>query len=140
MKGCTTQELMELVRETDDIESVIKENTDGEEPQFSTCLKKLLTERHVSVEEFSKAALISRSFAYQLLQGKRLPERNKIIRMSLELKFTFEECERLLKLANKGSLYPKIDRDAVLINSLEKGLGVEECNRRLTDCGLETIP
>lgn len=80
-------------------------------------------------------ACISKSYAYQFLNGERLPGRDIILRIGFSMNLDADEIQRLLTLAGKSVLYPKIHRDAGILYCIRKKMSLDEANFFLTDIG-----
>ena len=89
---------------------------------FHKYLYNLITERNITIQELGFKTFLSRSFSYQIFSGSRIPNRNIILRIALVLGISLDETQRLLKLADRGALYPKIKRDAVIIYAINNNL------------------
>lgn len=83
-------------------------------------------------EIFSKANL-SESYGYQLLNGKRQPSRDKVIQIAFGFPLDIETTNTLLKLAEKGPLYVKNKRDAIIMYGLNNKLSLIDLNELLYD-------
>lgn len=75
---------------------------------------------------------IERSYLYQILKGRRIPSREKVLRLCIGAGLPLEEAQRVLELGKFGVLYPRDRRDAILIFALRSGLDATE-----TDCLLD---
>lgn len=82
---------------------------------FHNYLYNLISNKNISIQKVGVKAFLSRSFVYQIFSGARIPNRDIILRIALVLNISLDETQRLLKLANRGGLYPKMKRDAVII-------------------------
>ncbi|MCH5348333.1 MAG: hypothetical protein J1E40_03345 [Oscillospiraceae bacterium] len=69
---------------------------------------------------------MERSYGYQLLNGKRIPTRVQLIKLSFLLKLTLAETQKLLKIAEKEILYAKNMTDAKIIYSIEHKLDYDK--------------
>lgn len=58
-----------------------------------------------------------------------------ILRISLSIKATADETQRMLPLAEKGVLYPKIRRDAAILCCIEAKKSLEYTNQFLEEHG-----
>lgn len=81
----------------------------------------------------SKSHIINESdsgycYFYEVINGKKMPTRDKVIRLALAMNMTFNECQEALKVSGHSFLYPKNRRDSILIYAIEKGLDVIQCN------------
>ncbi len=126
----STGDLFLMLEKTDDIRvswETLSEDMDS--PTFMEYIKRLLDERGLNAEKLGTMAFLSRSFSYQICSGARIPGRDIIIRIALALRLSLDETQRLLTIAGRNSLYPKVKRDSVLIYAVlnQKGiLGAEE--------------
>ena len=64
-----------------------------------------------------------------------MPGRDVVIRICLALKVEVDEAQRLLMLAEKGCLYPKVRRDAAILCCLEEKKSLEDTNQFLEEHG-----
>ena len=80
----------------------------------------------LSVPEWIAAADISKSYAYQVLRGERIPSRDILLRTALVLRLSLKEAQRLLAVGGCGALYPKIRRDAAVIFALNQHMTLLE--------------
>ena len=135
-----TENLLKLILDSNDLEkdwNTLSSMMDGQ--SFHDYLSELIAKRGVDASGLGEAALISRSFAYQLISGVRVPGREIILRAAIGLGFTVDETQRLLKLADRGILYPKLKRDAAIIYCLANGLGLANSDKLLRTLGLEPL-
>lgn len=106
---------------------------------FRKYLDTIISERNLSIPDVGVKALLSRSFTYQIFSGDRVPSRNIILRIALALELSLDDTQRLLKLADRGALYPKIKRDAVIIYGINNRLGLYKTDETLLSLGLESV-
>ncbi len=136
----STDDLFLMLENSRDISSDLDKipdniNTAG----FHRYLTFLMREKSVKALKLSIDAQLSRSFTYQICAGDRVPSRNIILRIAFALKLTLEETQRLLKLANRGILYPRARRDAVLIYAISHKCGLLDANELLEKQGQEPL-
>lgn len=135
-----TDDLFMILENTDDLMSRWQElREDMGSPTFDEYLSELIAERNIDVSRFGVVSLVSRSFAYQILSGTRLPSREIILRVSVAVGLTVDETQRLLKLADRGILYPKVERDAVLIYCLKNGYDLYQTDELLKKLKLKPL-
>ncbi len=131
-----TQELLLLLERAEELPPVLEElSPQLDAPAFPTCLARLLEEKGMSVSRLGELALLSRSFTYQLCSGVRAPGRDIILRLALVLELTLDETQRLLRTAQRGALYPRVRRDAIIIFCLNRGLGLPDADELLRSLG-----
>lgn len=106
---------------------------------FHKYLDTLISEKNISITELGTKVLLSRSFTYQVFSGDRVPSRDIILRIALALNILLDETQRLLKLADRGALYPKIKRDAVIIYCISHKSGLYKTDEMLVNLGLEPL-
>lgn len=102
---------------------------------FHEYLKTLMDKKRVSTTTLISRACISKTYAYQFINGERLPGRDIVIRMAFAMKLNIDDTQRLLTLAGKGVLYPKIRRDAGILLCFRKKMTLDETNSFLEDLG-----
>lgn len=131
-----TGELLSILEKTEDLSDALSA-LDGEldAPDFTECLARYMAERGLNAAQLSEAALLSRSFAYQLCSGGRRPSRDMALRLALVLGLSVEQTQAFLRSAQLGALYPRVTRDAVVIYALEHRLGVAATDERLLSLG-----
>ena len=102
---------------------------------FHSRLSELMERRGYTATRLMERSGLSKSFLYQLLSGERLPGRDVVVRIALVLDLDLEETQRLLVVARKGSLYPKVRRDAAIICCILQGKGLFETDEFLEAAG-----
>jgi hypothetical protein len=136
----TTQDLLDRLRSGESLTEFLENNADA----FLT----------ISLEEYLKAVLhdkkktraalirdseINRRYFYDILCGRRHPERNYVLRLLLALKTSFRDAQWLLKATGYPQFYVRNRRDSVIVYALDHGLCVRECNAMLEKIDLEPI-
>ena len=69
---------------------------------------------------------MEKSYLYQILKGRRAPGREFLIHLSFLLKLNLDETQRLLKMANRQPLYPRLKKDAAVIYGITHKMDYEE--------------
>ena len=108
-------------------------------PTFSQRLTGLMRERGMNTSRLVEQSLMSKSFVYQLCSGERKPSRDMVLRLALLLKAGMEETQRLLGSADRGALYPKNRRDALIMYALKERLDVLAADELLCSYGEEPL-
>ena len=106
-----TEKLLAALK-ADHISNVLDQVADY---NFAGYLNKLIEDKGVKKSELFNEAMIERSYGYQILKGRRLPARNKVLSLALSLKLSLAETNRLLSLSDNGALYANGKRDAGVI-------------------------
>lgn len=108
-------------------------------PQFHEYLYSIASERNINIRDLSVKVLLSRSFTYQIFSGDRVPSRNIIIRIAVALGASLDQTQRLLKLADRGALYPKNKRDSAIIYAILNNYSLYEADELLVSLGQESL-
>ena len=108
---------------------------DMKTPIFHEYLNDLMEKSDFSVSALITEACISKTYTYQFINGERLPGRDIILRMGIAMRLNLDEIQRLLTLAGKSVLYPKIRRDAAILYCIKKKMTLDETNTFLEDLG-----
>ncbi|MDD6490607.1 MAG: helix-turn-helix transcriptional regulator [Firmicutes bacterium] len=123
----TTNALLKRIVNGRDFKEVLSENEGGfEEQSVSEYLRKLCEERGLVPEQVIKKSQIDRTYGHQIFNGTRIPSRDKLIKLAFGFGLSLDETQKLLKIAGRSMLYPKIKRDAALIFGISHGMNVME--------------
>lgn len=130
--GQTTEKLLESLQAGASITSFVEHNA---EVFLSISLHEYLGAL-IKGKGVTKAWLIRESgintrYFFNIMSGKKHPERDYVIRILLALKLSLRDTQWLLKATHYPQLYVRNKRDSVIIYALEHGLSVEECNAML---------
>lgn len=131
-----TQDLMLILEQAEELPAALEEISGGlTAPGFPAYLTQLMERKKVTTAQLSELALLSRSFTYQLCGGVRAPSRDIVLRLALVLELTVDEAQRLLRSAQRGALYPRVRRDAIMIFCLNQRLNLLETDELLRSFG-----
>ncbi|MDR0819010.1 MAG: hypothetical protein LBN43_05520 [Oscillospiraceae bacterium] len=106
---------------------------------FNAYINRLCADKDTVPERVILKSGIERTYGHQLFNGTRKPSRDKVIQLALGFEMDYNEVQDLLKIARKSTLYPKIERDAVVIFALKKGLSVVEVQLTLKELDLPLL-
>lgn len=135
----------------DKFQNLIDDNTAefSFNPQIGEYIKAVLKSRDepINIPDLADIIGISRAYLYQIIPAKDTPpktirtnpDRKILIALALELKFTVDEAQHLLKYANEPELYPRRKFDAVIIYALERKLKLVRTNTLLEAAQCEPI-
>lgn len=133
----STDELLKILKSTkttselrDYTDSLASENTPC---SFSDFINTEILNRQIPVASLISLSQIQRNYAYQILDGRRNPSRDKVLAICLALNLDFTKTQHALTLSNNSQLYSKRKRDSILIFALEKHLSVQNTNELLFD-------
>lgn len=128
-KDVTTSGLYRALSQAHDVGQVVDDfNCQVDIKQH---LAELLRVSGKNIADLAKDMLASKVFIYQIFEGTRKPGRDMLLRMAFALNLTLEETQRLLMIAQRGALYPKVRRDAVIIHALQHGYSLCDTDETL---------
>lgn len=133
----STEELLELL-ENLDIEEFKKEES-FQNVDMSTYLNDLLSQHNLQAKDVILKLNMERSYAYQILNGRRNPTRNFLIRIAFLCQLSVDETQKLLSAGNRPILYPRNRFDAAVLYCIQHALSAEELNELLKDIGEDTL-
>jgi hypothetical protein len=139
MDRITTSKLLTIIRGARTFEEATAYHVSAEKPVFSELLFHLMQERGLSPKDMIQMTGIERSYFYHILNGRKSPGRNMVLRMGFCARVSLNEMNRLLTLANASVLYPKVRRDAILIFALQGRRTMESANDLLIQAGEEPL-
>ena len=119
---------------TEDLERKLREEKEFNEqlvlsnksPDIHILINKYIAEKKAAHADIIRKLNVERCYGYQLLNGKRVPTRVQLIKIALMLKLTFEETQKLLRVAGKESLYARSVTDAKIIHAIEHEFSYDE--------------
>lgn len=118
-----TEDLMNTLKTTD-INTYLSENSSEFNMTLPKYFNKLIQDKGITSTDLVINSKLEKSYCYQILNGtKKNPSRDKILAIAIGSKFTLEETQRALKIANVGILYAKSKRDSIIIYAIENHLG-----------------
>lgn len=132
----TTSELEHNIRSAAGPDVLMEQESD--QLSLTSYLHMLLERRGLSVGSVIRQCSLDRSYGYQLFNGTRRPTRDMLVALALQLEFTEEETQRLLKLAGRPVLYARNKRDAALLYSLTHRLTLAQAEELMA--GSEVSP
>lgn len=106
---------------------------------FSEYISLLSREKDMAPIQVIKNAQIDRVYGHQLFSGVRKPSRDKVLQLAFGFGLSLEETQKLLRIADKSSLYPKIKRDAAIIYGLNNRMQLSEMQELLFALDLPVI-
>ncbi len=122
------------LRQTDDISQFTKDHMSlFVDLSLKEYLESLMAQYGLKKSQVIKASGLSEAYTYQIFSGLKNPSRDKLLALAMGMGLTFDECQKLLKLAGVNELYAKNRRDAIIIFGLLKRLPLDELNDILFD-------
>ncbi len=139
-KNTGTSTLLRRLFKAPDLKRFLEGNsTEMEIPLFHDYITELCRTMGQVPERVIKMASIERTYGHQLFNGTRKPSRDKVIQLAFGFGLSVDEAQKLLKIAQKSLLYPKIKRDAVILYCLNNQKSIIETQSVLETLGLTLI-
>lgn len=136
----STDDLANEIRESSNILDFLAENHEemqlGGLPQY---LEEWLREKNLSKADVVRQSNLNRAYVYQIFLGRKYPSRDKVIALSFGLGLTADETQKLLKQAGYQELYPRDQRDALLLYAVGHGMTILEANQLLYDNNIDVL-
>lgn len=82
---------------------------------------------------------LSYCYFYDVINGRKIPSKDKIIRIVLAMNLSLDDCQEALRISGKSALYPRIKRDSILIYAINKGYSIYQTNDLLAEHGEEML-
>ena len=121
-----TEELLNKIRETTDIEHFMEENESNfmreTVPEY---LDRLVAEKRLKVSEVAERSGQG-DYVYKVFQGTRKASRDILLAIAFGMQLSLEETQVLLRTAGTAQLDPRSRRDSVVIYGLCKKLRITE--------------
>ncbi|MFZ7132292.1 MAG: helix-turn-helix domain-containing protein [Eubacteriales bacterium] len=127
----TTAKLLNILNQVNSEEALddFLQNHDAfNRMSFVEYINHILKDNNISKSTLIKHSGIQRTYAYQILKGIKKPSRDKLLAICLGAKMNLTQTQRSLTLAEAGSLYPKVKRDAIIIFAINNALDVLRTN------------
>ncbi len=133
-----TDELLESILHARTPDAVAK-MADTDAPDLPGFLNGMLARKGLRRIDVVHAANLNETFGYQIFTGARHPSRDKVLALAFALGLDLHETQRLLSLADAGSLYSKNRRDAIIIFCISHGHSLAQADEELYRFGEKTV-
>lgn len=132
MKKRTDELGFELKQHAATPDEYLKENTDELLSESITAyIATLMQQKNLDKASVIHAAGLDRTYGYQLLNGKRGINRDRLLQLAFGMKLTLEETQKLLKTARMAVLYERDVRDVFIVSALYNGYDIDACDQLL---------
>ena len=140
MRKSTEDLLEELQNENCKIDEYLKGNGES----FFYDKIKDFWETAIEKSGYSKSNIINKSdfsycYFYDVINGRKIPGRDKIIRLILTMHLSVDECQEALRISGRSALYPRIRRDAIILFAISNGYSIYQLSELLADAGEEPL-
>ncbi len=123
-----------------DYDTIVKELPPQKELTFTEYFNRFIFEHELVLADIIKASLISKDYAYQLINGRKKPTKDRVIALCVAAGMSFDEINRALKICNVGTLYSKNDRDTAITLCINNNVAsVADINDFLFDHNLPIL-
>ena len=140
MLGLRTQNLLKTLHDSEDLNAVLAQSASEfiAQPLCDT-LAVLLKEKGLTRSQAIRGSMLNMIYGQQIFAGTKTPSRDKLIAIAFGMQLSFQEADTLLKQQGYPHLYPRRERDAVIIYSLLHGMSLLDTNTLLYENELETL-
>lgn len=136
-----TNDLMEELSGQDtDLDRYFEENpTSFINVDIKEFWKKAVDTSSKTKSDIINKADMSYCYFYDVINGRKIPSKDKIIRIVLAMNLSLDDCQEALRISGKSALYPRIKRDSILIYAINKGYSIYQTNDLLAEHGEEML-
>ena len=138
--GAFTEDLMKSLDSTRPVNEVLEDKSTFLITQsLSEALASLLQKKGLSRAQVIRNASLNTIYGHQIFSGSRTPSRNKLLAIAFGMNLDLEETNLLLKQQGYPQLYPRIERDAMIIYGFLHKLSLLDTNTMLYENNQETL-
>ena len=140
MKVKSTAELMDELMNSDNLDDYFNANSQYMvNDELHIYLNNILNKSGLVKSKIIKKTELSEVQCYQIFDGRRKPSRDSLISICVAMELTLGAAQQMLKIGGFAPLYPKNQRDSVIIKGIQNKLSVAEINENLYDLDIPTI-
>ncbi|MGN0612467.1 MAG: XRE family transcriptional regulator [Porcipelethomonas sp.] len=144
MKQKDTEKLLELLKKSGSIDLYLQENKDFLlDCSIKEYLNTLLKEKQLTIAKLSQGdhADISDRYLYQIFSASnpRVPSREVLLCICIGMGLNLDETQTALKIAKYAALYPKDERDSIIIFGIENSHSLIDINNSLYEHDLKCL-
>ena len=140
MKKKDTNELMNELIKSDNTDEYCSKNAQFMvNDKISIYLNNILENKRLVKSKIIKKTELSEVQCYQIFDGRRKPSRDSLLSICIAMELSLDETQQMLKTGGFAPLYPKNQRDVIIIKGIQNNLSVAQINERLYDMDLPTI-
>lgn len=139
MERNSTSNLMDILQnaEKKDIDGFSDKYLKGQINSFPAFMDSIITRKKLKRQDIFQKADLPQKYGYKLLSGEtHTTDRDKLLRIFIAINMTLNETQKALELYGLATLYPKRNRDAIIIIAINKGISsVDTVNEWLIEQG-----
>ena len=123
------------------VQTYLRETFAQGQPNFVSYMDELLASKGMKRQEVLLRANLPQKYGYKLLTGEaHTTNRDKILRLCFAMELDLKQTQRALKLYGMNELYPKNQRDVILIVALgKKQYDISQVDEELKKLGLAPL-
>ena len=106
---------------------------------LSEYLSQQLYQKDIRVADVIRDSGLTKSYVHQIFNGEKKPSRDKLIAIAFGLRLNAEETQRMLKLGGCSELYPRTERDALILFAILHGKNISDTDDDLYERGFDTL-
>lgn len=106
---------------------------------LSEYLMMLLKQKGLKRAHVIRNSGLEKAYGFQIFNGEKKPSRDKLIALAFGMNLNEEETQRMLKLGGCSELYPRTERDALILFNIQHGKSIDETESDLYERGLDTL-
>lgn len=141
MKKDYTEQLMEDIKNCTDIDQSVEKNQKYffDDNEFSRYLEKLLKKYGKKMQDLINETDYSKPMLYHIKKNERAGSQRSILQIGLAIGVTVDEMQQLLRLSHNQELYPRYQRDYIILCGISAGLDLYEIDEELKKRGIEEL-
>lgn len=135
-----TSALLRQLFNTSDVDEFIEKNRpEMKEISLVDYIDNLAKSKNEPRERIIKRAGIERTYGHQLFRGIRMPSRDKVLQLAFGLELNVDKTQQLLRVADMSLLYPRIERDAIILYCISHHKNIIDTQNLLEKRGLTLL-
>lgn len=137
----STSELLEILKKSPDIPTYTDRVSGNliEQLPLHTYLLKILEEKQLKRSDVAHASGLDRGYVYDIFAGKKTPSRDKLLALCFALRLSDVQVQRLLNSTGYAQLYPRIERDSIILFALSHHLSLLDANELLYEINYQPL-
>ena len=140
VKKVRTSTLLRRLFKAPNLNGFIENHADAiRTPSFHEYISELCKAVDQVPERVIRQSSIERTYGHQLFNGTRKPSRDKVIQLAFGFCLDVDGTQKLLRMAQKSPLYPRIKRDAAILYCISHHMCVMDAQSILHDLQLTLL-
>lgn len=137
----STSELLEILKKSPDIPTYTDRVSGNliEQLPLHTYLLKILEEKQLKRSDVAHASGLDRGYVYDIFAGKKTPSRDKLLALCFALRLSDVQVQRLLNSTGYAQLYPRVERDSIILFALSHHLSLLDANELLYEMNYQPL-